>query len=155
MYVSLYRTQIHISAPIATKLRTRLPRGLKETVGYVWTHNILPFPPIRLLPSRSYAWRCAKMAAGCAKIAALATGHPPKRYIRDSGTCSCDVTHTTSIRATHSFCASRGVWVLRRKRGENNGTHAYKRGNQVTLRGAEWLQWISNSHSHVRPCVYR
>jgi len=34
--------QIHISEPIWTKLCTRLPLGLEETVGYVWTRNFLP-----------------------------------------------------------------------------------------------------------------
>ena len=95
MNVCLYLIQIHISEPIGTKLRTRLPRGLEETVGYVWAHNIAPSPPFRLLPLRRPALTCANMAPG-------ATGHPPKRYIRDSGTCSCDVTHTSSRRAAHS-----------------------------------------------------
>jgi len=70
-------------------------------------------------------------------MAAGATGHPSKRYIRDSSMCSCDVTHTSSRRAAHSYCASRALWVVRRKREEDNGTHACKRGNRVTLRGAE------------------
>ena len=44
LYVSLYLIQIHISEPIGTKLCTHLPRGLEETAGYVWAHNISPFP---------------------------------------------------------------------------------------------------------------
>ena len=40
MNVCLYLIQIHISEPIGTRLRTHLPRGLEETVGYVCTHNI-------------------------------------------------------------------------------------------------------------------
>jgi len=40
----LYLIQIHISEPIGTKLCTHLPRGLEETVRYVWAHNISPFP---------------------------------------------------------------------------------------------------------------
>jgi hypothetical protein len=155
MYVSFYLIQIHFSAPIGTKLCTRLPHGMEETVGYVWTHTILPSPTIRPLPSRRPAWRCAKMAAGCSKMAAGATGHPPMRYIRESCTCSCDVTHTTSKRAAHAFCASRALWVVRRKRGEDNGMYACTRGNQVTLRGAEWLHWLSIPHSHVHVCVCR
>jgi hypothetical protein len=61
------------------------------------------------------------------------------RYIRDSGTCPCDVTHKTSWSATvaHSYCASLALWVMHRKRGKNNGTHVYKRGNLMTLRGGE------------------
>jgi len=39
MFVSLYLIQIHISEPIGTKLSTRLPLGLEETVGYVWARN--------------------------------------------------------------------------------------------------------------------
>jgi hypothetical protein len=148
MNVCLYLIQIHISEPIGTKLCTHLPRGLEETVGYEWAHNIPPSPPFRTLPSRGPAWRCAKMADGV-------TGHPPKRYIRDSGTCSCDITHTSSRGAAHSFCASRALWVVRRKRGEENGKHACKRGNQVTLQGDEWLHWHANPYSHVRVCVCR
>ena len=44
MLVRLYLIQIHISEPIGTKLCTHLPRALEETVGYVWAHNISPFP---------------------------------------------------------------------------------------------------------------
>ena len=59
MFVSLYLIQMHISEPIRTKLCTRLPRRLEEAVGYVWAHNILPFPPFRPISSgaraRSYA----------------------------------------------------------------------------------------------------
>ena len=122
MNVCLYLIQFHISEPIGTKLRTHLRRGREETVGYVWTHNIPPYPPFRPLLSRGPASRCEKMAAG-------ATEHPPKRYIRDSGTCLHDVTHMTSRCAAHSYCASRALWVVRRKRGEDNGTHTCKRGN--------------------------
>jgi len=46
-YVCLYLIQIHISEPIGTKLCTRLPCGLEETVGYVWAHNISSYPPFR------------------------------------------------------------------------------------------------------------
>jgi hypothetical protein len=35
MFVSLYLIQIHISEPIGTKLCTRLPLVMEETVGYV------------------------------------------------------------------------------------------------------------------------
>jgi hypothetical protein len=40
--------QIHISEPIWTKLRTCLPFGLEEVVGYVWTRKswrLRPFGP--------------------------------------------------------------------------------------------------------------
>ena len=41
---------------------------------------------------------------------------PRQRFVRDSGTCSCDVTHRTSWRATvaHSYCASFALWVMHR-----------------------------------------
>ena len=42
MNVCLYLIQIHISEPIGTKLCTCLPRGLEETVGYVWARNSGP-----------------------------------------------------------------------------------------------------------------
>jgi hypothetical protein len=54
----LYLIQIHISEPIRTKLCTYLPRGLKETVGYVLAHNISPFPPFRPTLSRAGADSC-------------------------------------------------------------------------------------------------
>jgi hypothetical protein len=44
LFVCLYLIQIHISEPIGTKLCTHLPRGLEETLGHVWVHNISPFP---------------------------------------------------------------------------------------------------------------
>jgi len=42
MYVCMELIQIHISKPMWTKLCTRLPLGLEETVGYVWTPNFRP-----------------------------------------------------------------------------------------------------------------
>ena len=47
MFVCIELIQIHISEPIGTKLCTRLPLGLEEVVGYVWTHNISTFPHFR------------------------------------------------------------------------------------------------------------
>jgi len=38
---------LYKSTFLNTKLRTHLPRGLKETVGYVWAQDISPFPPFR------------------------------------------------------------------------------------------------------------
>ena len=73
LYVCLYLIQIRISEPIGTKLRTHLPRGLEETMGYVWTHNIPPFRPIL---SGAGADSCAE--DGCRHQAA-----PLLRYIRD------------------------------------------------------------------------
>jgi hypothetical protein len=42
LYVCTELTQIHISEPIWTKFCTRLPFGLEETVGHVWTQKFLP-----------------------------------------------------------------------------------------------------------------
>jgi hypothetical protein len=42
MYVCMELKQIHIFEPIWTRLCTRLPLGLEETVGYVWTQNSWP-----------------------------------------------------------------------------------------------------------------
>jgi hypothetical protein len=45
MFVYMELIQIHISESILTKLWTRLPLGLEETVWYVWTRNSLPLRP--------------------------------------------------------------------------------------------------------------
>jgi len=86
MFVSLYLIQIHISEPIGTKLYTRLPRGLEEPVGYVWAHNISPFPPFRPILSEALADSCA--VHGCRRHTA-----PLQRYIR--GAASAGVTSGT------------------------------------------------------------
>jgi hypothetical protein len=77
MYVCLYLIQIHISEPIGTKLCTHLPRGLEETVGYVWAYNISPFPPFRPILSETGAYSHA--VDGCWRHTA-----PLLRYIRDA-----------------------------------------------------------------------
>jgi hypothetical protein len=77
LYVCLYLIQIHISEPIKTKLCTHLPRGLEETVGYVWAHNISPFPPFRPILSGAGADLCA---VDCCRRRIA----PLQRYIRDS-----------------------------------------------------------------------
>ena len=77
MFVCLYLIQIHISEPIGTKLCTHLPRGLEETVGYVWAHNISPFPPFRLILSGAGA--DLRALDGCRRHTT-----PLLRYIRDA-----------------------------------------------------------------------
>jgi len=77
LYVCLYLIQIHISELIGTKLCTHLPRGLEETVGYVWAHNISPFPPFRPILSGADADSCA--VAGCRRHTT-----PLLHYIRDA-----------------------------------------------------------------------
>ena len=50
----LYLIQIHISEPIGTKLCTRLPCRLEETVGYVWARYSWPLPPFGPFSFRSH-----------------------------------------------------------------------------------------------------
>jgi hypothetical protein len=47
LFVCMELIQIHISEPIRTKLRTHLPLGLEEVIGYVWTRNSWPLQPFR------------------------------------------------------------------------------------------------------------
>ena len=65
LYVCLYLIQIHISEPIRTKICTHLPRGLEETVGYVWAHNISTFPPFQPILSGAGADLCAVDGCQC------------------------------------------------------------------------------------------
>jgi hypothetical protein len=69
--------QIHISEPIGTKLCTHLPRGLEETIGHVWAHNISPFPIFRPILSGTGADSSA--VDGCRHHTA-----PLLPYIRDA-----------------------------------------------------------------------
>ena len=75
MFVCLHLIQIHIFEPIRNKLRTHL-RGLEETAGYVWAHNISRFPPFRPILSGACADSCA--VDGCRRHTA-----PLLQYIRD------------------------------------------------------------------------
>jgi hypothetical protein len=77
MYACLYLIQIHISEPIGTKLCTHLPHGLEETVGYVWAHNISPFPPFQSILSGAGANSNAVDDCLCHTA-------PLLRYIRDA-----------------------------------------------------------------------
>jgi hypothetical protein len=56
-----------------------------------------------------------------------------EHYIRDSGKCLCDVTHKTR-RAAHSYCVSRALWLVHRKRGADDGRHACKPGDTAGSR---------------------
>jgi len=60
MFVCIELIQIHISEQIGTKLCTRLPLGLEEVVGYVWTHSISTFPHFRPILSRAIADSCSE-----------------------------------------------------------------------------------------------
>ena len=77
LFVCLYLIKIHISEPIGTKFCTHLPRGLEETVGYVWAHNISPFPQFR--PILSGAGAESHAVDGCWRHTT-----PLLRYIRDA-----------------------------------------------------------------------
>jgi hypothetical protein len=77
LFVCLYLIQIHISEPIGNKLRTHLPRGLEETAGHVWAHNISRFPPFRPILSGAGADSCS--VDGCRRQTS-----PLLRYIRDA-----------------------------------------------------------------------
>jgi hypothetical protein len=60
MNVCLYLIQIHISEPIWTKLCTRLPLGLEETVGYVWARKSWPLRPFGPFFFRGTRWLLAR-----------------------------------------------------------------------------------------------
>jgi len=74
-----------------------------------------------------------------------------QRFVRYSDTCSCDVTHTTPWRApiAHSYCASLALCVMLRKRREDNGMHACKRGNLMTLGGGVNNDWLLHSQLYT------
>jgi hypothetical protein len=84
LFVCMELIQIHIFEPIWTKLCTRLPLGMEEVVGYVWTHNISTFPPFRRILSGASADSCAE--DGCRR-----QSPPLLRYIP----CWCSVTDVT------------------------------------------------------------
>ena len=84
MFVCIELIQIHISEPIGTKLCTRLPLGLEEVVGYVWTHNISTFPHFRPILWGAIADSCYE--DGCR--------HESPQLLRYSP-CWCDVTDVT------------------------------------------------------------
>jgi len=158
LLVCMELIQIHISEPIWTKLRTRLPLGLEEVVGYVWTQNswrLRPFGPsffrghcrimgTRWLPAQPffviplYPWipKCV-LVMSYGRCPAPRHTLPRQHFVRYSCACSCDVTHTTLWRATigHSYCAFLALCVMHRKRGEDNNTHACKCGNLMPLGG--------------------
>jgi hypothetical protein len=77
MFVCLYLIQIHISEPIGTKLCTHLPRGLAETIQYVWAHNISHFSTLRPILSEVGTDFCA--VDGCRRHTAMLLC-----YIRDA-----------------------------------------------------------------------
>jgi hypothetical protein len=116
LFVCMELTQIHISETIWTKLCTRLPLGLEETVGYVWTRNSWP---LRLFGTffggRPLQNHGHKMAAGATVFRDTLTSvipagvcatsptwrrrrwsHPWQPYIRDYSGSSSNVAEITS-----------------------------------------------------------
>ena len=55
----------------------------------------------------------------------------PRRYIRDSCRCQCNVTEMTLQQTTvlRSYWKCRALWVMHKKHGEMNGMHVCKNGN--------------------------
>jgi hypothetical protein len=95
LYVCMYLIQIHISEPIWTKLCTRLPLGLEETVGHVRTRNSWPLRPLGPFSLGATAGSWAQNGCRCDHF-------PRYPYIRDSSWYSCDVTDMTSQTAESS-----------------------------------------------------
>jgi len=102
MFVCLYLIQIHISEPIRTKLCTHLPRGLEETVGYVWAHNISSFPTFR--PTLSGAGADFWALDGGRRRTA-----PLQRYVRDAA--HAGVTSRTVVFVMKTRRSERNAWV--------------------------------------------
>jgi hypothetical protein len=110
LFVCMYLIQIHISEPIGTKLCTRLPLCLEQTVGYVWVRNSWP-----LRPFGPFFFSGHKMAAGATVfrdilISVVPAGvrmtsptwrcrwrrsNPRQTYIRDSSGSSPNVAEMT------------------------------------------------------------
>jgi len=120
LYVCLYLIQIHISEPIWTKLCTRLPLGLEETVRYVWARNSWPLRPFgpfsfrvhcrimgtRWLPARPFS-AISVVPAGVRVTSPTLRcrwrrSHPRQPYIRDSSGSSPNVAEITSLQTTES-----------------------------------------------------
>ena len=99
LYVCMELIQIHISEPIRTKLCTRLPLGLEETVGYVWTRNFLP---LRLLTPFSLG----ATAESWAQDGLRRDRFPRYPYIRDSSWCLRDVADITLSQTAESSAAA-------------------------------------------------
>jgi hypothetical protein len=96
--VCLYLIQIHISEPIGTKLCTRLPLGLEETVGYVWARNSWPLRPFGLfflsgnkMAAEATVFRDTVISVVPAGVRVTSPtvrycwrrSHPPQSYIRE------------------------------------------------------------------------
>jgi len=134
--------QIHTSEPIWTKLCTRLPLGLEEVVGYVWTNNISTFPPFRRI-------LLGASAASYAEDGCRRHSPPLLRYMA----CWCDVTDVT--------CTARNAYKMR---GSERNACVWKWKPDET--GRKWImdctynciafiQIITKNLSNFRPSSFR
>jgi len=142
LYVCLYLIQIHISEPIGTKLCTHLPRGLEESVGYVWTHNISPFPPFR--PILSGARADSRAVDGCRRHTA-----PLLRYIHDAARAG--VTSRTVGCAMITRRSERNACVWKWKPDETGR----KWLTNWTCNIIAFIQMITYNLSNRRPSFFR
>ena len=135
MNVCMYLIKIQISEPIGTKLCTHLPRGLEETVGYVWAHNISPFPTFS-----TYFF-----ASGCRFVRStwLPAPHCPATALYPPcGERCCDVTDVTCTVG----CA------MKTRRSERNAC-VWKWKPDETWR--EWLMnWTCNCIAFIQMITY-
>ena len=99
LFVCMELIQIHISEPIGTKLCTRLPLGLEDTAGYVWTRNSRPLRPFGpfFFGATAESWA----QDGCRRDC-----FPQYPYIRDSSWCSRNVTDMTLSQTAESSAAA-------------------------------------------------
>jgi len=142
LYVCLYLIQIHISEPIGTKLRTRLPRGLEETVGYEWAHNISPFPPFQPILLWAGADPCT--VAGCRRHTA-----PLLRYIHDVARAG--VTSRTVGCAIKMRRSEQNACVWKWKPDETG----WKWLMNWTCNCIAFIQMITYNLSNLRPSFFR
>jgi len=94
----------HTNSHFGTRLCTRLPLGLEETVGYVWARNswpLRPFGPFFSLGATAESWA----QDGC-----LRDRFPWYPYIRGSSWCSRDITDITWSQKAESFAAALNLW---------------------------------------------
>jgi hypothetical protein len=142
MFVCLYLIQFHISEPIGTKLCTHLLRGLEETAGYVWAHNITPFPPFQpiLLGSGAYS----QALDGFRRHTA-----PLLLYIRDAARAG--VTSRTVCCAMKARRSERNACVWKWKPDETG----WKRLMNLTCNCIAVIQMITYNISNLRPSFFR
>jgi hypothetical protein len=95
--------QIYISEPIWTKLCTRLPLGLEETLGYYVPEILNLFDVLGpfSLGATAESWALD----GCRRYR-----FPRYRYIRDSSWCSRDVTDITLSQTAKLSAAALYPW---------------------------------------------